>query len=100
MSDVQYDEPGSRTRQAWLRSGLGMVAVAVLIERGLAARGMPLVLGLAAVVPAAVFVVVAARRNFELGPHHSSGPSRYTVLLSAAAVIGLAATAALTVVGT
>ncbi len=100
MSDVQYDEPGSRTRQAWLRSALGMIAVAVLIERGLASRGMPLALGLAAVVPAVAFVVVAARRTFELGPRHSAGPRRLTVVLTAVAVIALAATAALSVVGT
>ena len=100
MSDVQYDEPGSRTRQSWLRSGLGMVAVAVLIERGLAARGMPLVLGLAALLPAVVFVVMAARRSLQLGPHQSAGPDRATVVLTAVAVIALAATAAVSVVAT
>lgn len=100
MSDLQYDEPGSRTRQGWLRTGLGMVAVAVLIERGLAARGMPLILGLAALVPAVVFIAVAARRSVELGPHESDGPSRATVVLTAVAVMGLAATAAMSVVGT
>jgi hypothetical protein len=100
MSAVQYDEPGSRTRQAWLRSALGMVAVAILIERGLAARGMPLVLGLAALVPAAAFVLVAVRRTLELGPGESTGPSRRIVLLTAITVIGLAGTAAVSVVVT
>ncbi len=73
MSERQYDEPGSRTRQAWLRSALGMVAVTVLIERGLALRGSPLVLGLAALAPAAAFVTVAVRRSLALGPQHSAG---------------------------
>lgn len=100
MSDVQYDEPGSRTRQAWLRSALGFVAVSILIERGLAARGMPLVLGLATLVPAVAFVVVAARRTLELGPHESGGPSRLTVMLTAVAVIGLAAIGGLSVLAT
>ncbi len=100
MSDVQYDEPGSRTRQAWLRSGLGMVAVAVLIERGLAARGMPLALGLVALAPAAVFVALAARRSVELGPHDSAGPRRFTVLMTAVAVIGLGAVAVASVLVT
>lgn len=97
MSEVQYDEPGSRTRQAWLRSALGMVAVSVLIERGLAVRGMPLVLGLATLIPAAVFVAVAVRRTLLLGPHHSTGPSRQAVALTAGAVVVLAATAAVSV---
>lgn len=100
MSNAQYDEPGSRTRQAWLRSALGMVAVSILIERGLAARGMPLVLGLAALGPAVAFVVVAVRRTLELGPHQSEGPTRPTVLFTAAVVIGLAVIAAVSVVGT
>jgi hypothetical protein len=100
MSEVQYDEPGSRTRQAWLRSALGMVAVAVLIERGLAVRGMPLVLGLVALAPAVVFVAVAARRTAVLGPRESPGPRRSAVVLSAIAVAGLAAIAAASVIGT
>lgn len=100
MSDVQYDEPGSRTRQAWLRTSLGMVAVAVLIERGLAAQGMPLALGLVALAPAAAFVALATRRSFELGPHDSAGPRRSTVLMTAVAVIGLGAVAAASVFGT
>jgi hypothetical protein len=100
MSDVQYDEPGSRTRQAWLRSALGFVAVSILVERGLAARGMPLVLGLTALLPAVAFVVVAARRTLELGPHHSGGPSRLTLMLTAVAVIGLATIGAASVVAT
>jgi Domain of unknown function (DUF202) len=100
MSDAQYDEPGSRTRQAWLRSALGMSAVAILIERGVAARGMPLALGLVALAPAIVFVAAATRRSVELGPHDSAGPRRSTVLITAVAVIGLAATAAVSVLAT
>jgi hypothetical protein len=100
VSDPQYDEPGSRTRQAWLRSALGMVAVAVLIERGLAARGMPRALGLVALAPAVVFVALAARRSVELGPHDSAGPRRFTVLMTAGAVIGLGAVAAASVLVT
>lgn len=100
MSDRQYDEPGSRTRQAWLRTTLGIVAVAVLIERGLAATGMPLVLGLAALVPTVVFIAIATGRSVALGPHVSAGPSRGAVLLTTAAVVGLAAIAVASVVGT
>ena len=100
MSDLQYDEPGSRTRQSWLRTGLGVVAVSVLIERGLAARGMPLILGLGALVPAVVFIAVAAGRSAVLGPRDSPGPSRSAVLLSAVAVAGLAAIAVASVLGT
>lgn len=100
MSNVQYDEPGSRTRQAWLRSALGMVAVSILIERGLAARGMPLVLGLACLAPAVAFVGVAVRRTLALGPHQSHGPTRATVLVATVAVLALAVIAALSVVGT
>jgi hypothetical protein len=98
MSQVQYDEPGSRTRQAWLRSALGMVAVTALVERGLAVRGSSLVLALAALVPAVVFVVAAAQRSVELGPHDSAGPRRLAVLMTAVAALGLAVLAVASVV--
>lgn len=100
MSDPQYDEPGSRTRQAWLRTALGMVVVAVLIERGLAARGMPVVLGLGALVPAVAFIAIAARRSVALGPHDSAGLSRRGMMLTTSVVVGLAVIAAASVIGT
>jgi hypothetical protein len=61
---------------------------------------MPLVLGLAALAPAVAFVAVAARRTLELGPHESRGPSRPTIMLTAVAVIGLAAIGAASVIAT
>ena len=76
-----------------------MVAVTVLIERGLALRGSPLVLGLAALAPAAAFVTVAVWRSLALGPQHSAGMSRATVVVAAGAVVLLATAAAVSVLG-
>jgi uncharacterized membrane protein YidH (DUF202 family) len=99
VSEVVHDEPGSRTRHAWLRTALGMVAVTILIERGLALRGLPLVLGLVALAPATALVAVAIRRSAELGPHDSAGPSRPAIALTSVAVIGLAVAALASVLG-
>jgi hypothetical protein len=99
VTETDYDEPGSRTRQAWLRTALVVVAVTILIERGLAIRGMPPALGLVALVPAAALVAVAAWRSAELGPHHSAGPRTSAVALAAGAVLGLAVVAVVSVLG-
>ena len=99
MSQVQYDEPGSRTRQAWLRSALGMAAVTALVERGLALQGSSLVVALVALGPAVLFVVVSARRSVELGPHDSAGLRRAAILMTAVAVVGLSVAAAASVLG-
>ena len=97
MSDVEYDEPGSRTRQAWLRTALGVAALTLLIERGLVVRGMPLLLGLAAIAPVVLLAALAARRSSELRPHRSAGPSRVEVQLTALAVLGIAVAAAVAI---
>ena len=98
MSSTEYDEPGSRTRQAWLRSALGMVAVTVLVERGLAIGGMPALLGLGALAPAVAFVAMSVGRSAELGPGHSADAGRSTVVVTAVAVIALAVVGAASVV--
>lgn len=80
MPDDLYDEPGSRTRLAWLRTGLVVIAVTLLVMRGLYLRGVPGWVVIAAVALAVAFAVLAVRRVARLGPHESPGVTRGTVL--------------------
>ena len=80
-----YDEPGSRTRWAWLRTGLVFIAVTLLVMRGLFIRGAPWWVSVLAVVLVSVFGVLAVRRVAEVGPHESPAVGRRTVL----AVLGI-----------
>jgi hypothetical protein len=97
MSDSQYDEPGSRTRQAWLRTSLGMLVVSVLVLRGMVLQGVPAVVVLVALLPAAVFLAVAVARTRSLGPTESEALRSPAGLLASAAVLGLALIAGVSV---
>ena len=61
-------EPGGaaavlRTRQSWLRTGLGLVAVTLLLVRGLIVDDAPRWLALVAVVPGATAVALSVVRG-------------------------------------
>jgi hypothetical protein len=99
VSDSQYDEPGSRTRQAWLRTALGMVAVTALVERGLVVDALPAAMGILAVIPAVVLVGLAVRRSAALGPQESAGLGRVAVAVACLAVTGLSVAAVMAVLG-
>jgi hypothetical protein len=90
MSDSQYDEPGSRTRQAWLRTSLGMLVVSVLVLRGMVLQGLPWVVVLVALLPATVFLAVAVARTRSLGPTESEALRSPAGHLATAATLGLA----------
>lgn len=75
-----YDEPGSRTRWAWLRTGLVFLAVTLLVIRGLFLRGAPAWVLVVAVLLASAFGVLAIVRAAQVGPRHSPGVSRATVV--------------------
>lgn len=89
-----YDEPGSRTRQAWLRTWLATLAVSALMLRGLAVTGagwLPAVVVLAGLV---ALGGIAMSRSARLGPRHSPAPSRRLLPGAAGVVIALAILAA------
>lgn len=75
-----YDEPGSRTRWAWLRTSLVFGAVTLLVMRGLLLRGTPAWVLVLAVALAAAFLLVALRRAAQVGPRESPGVGRGTVM--------------------
>lgn len=94
---VAYDEPGTRTRQAWLRTSLTALGVVLLAERGLALAGAPRWLMALGLLPAIVVTAVAVMRVTQLREGHSD-PARTRVVVAVivavigTAVIGLLAT--------
>jgi len=92
-----YDEVGSRTRQAWLRTGLGSMAVTLLVERGLLIVETPAWLRVLALVPGALLIVIAVARTLQLRHGESAAlPFRLGLVILAGllvlAVIGVSAT--------
>ena len=100
---VGYDEIGSRTRQAWLRTTLGAMAVTLLVLRGLALLDAAAWVMLACLVPVSIVVALAIRRSVRL-QHGESEPmggrmalgivlsvAALSVLAGAGAVAGLVA---------
>lgn len=61
-----YDEIGSRTRQAWLRTSLGVVAVTLLTLRGLVVADADVLVLILAVLPATAFLSAAVIRSSRL----------------------------------
>lgn len=86
-----YDEVGSRTRQAWLRTGLGSIAVTLLVERGLLIVSTPGWLRGLALVPGVVLIVIAVARTLEIGHGESTGLPFRLGLVILAGVLMLAA---------
>jgi uncharacterized membrane protein YidH (DUF202 family) len=97
MSGHQYDEPGSRTRQAWLRTSLGVMAVTALVVRGMVLQGVPGSLVLASILPAAAFLAVAVVRTRILAPGESEALRSSAALVTSAAALGLALVAGVSV---
>ena len=94
-----YDEVGSRTRQAWLRTGLGAVAVSLLLLRGLALGGaQPWVMAVC-LVPGAAFVGLTAVRMRRIQHGHSPSLRTSTAGLVLLAVCAVALAAAASVPG-
>lgn len=95
MTAPSYDEPGTRTRQSWLRTGLGVAAVSLLVFRGLVLAGFPTALVVASLLPGAVIVAVAVVRSLQLRPLESPAIGRRLLVVASGgtvllAVVGLA----------
>ena len=94
MSNPQYDEVGSRTRQSWLRTSLGVIVVTLLAERSLMLADQYCPLMFLALVPAVVALSIIVLRMRWLQAHESDAlPTRYG-LLFAVSVVALAPLAA------
>lgn len=90
-----YDEPGSRTRFAWLRTGLVFLAVNALALRGLFLREGPVWLYAVIALECAAFVGVAGLRIARLGPWASPALPRPLVFAAAGCAICCSAFAAM-----
>lgn len=87
---VAYDEPGTRTRQAWLRTSLTALGVALLAERGLVLAGAPSWVMALGLLPVIVIVSIAVMRVTQLRAGHSD-PARTRVVFGViAALMGTA----------
>ncbi len=93
MTVSPYDEVGSRTRQAWLRTSLGIVALTLLVLRSLVIGGAGLAPLLLSLVPVSVFVAVAVHRMSSLYRLESTPSSRAVGLAASGAVVALAVVA-------
>jgi|WetSurMetagenome_2_1015567.scaffolds.fasta_scaffold841614_2 hypothetical protein len=99
MSEPAYDEPGTRTRQSWLRTGLGLAAVTLLVFRGLILAGFPSPIVVVSVLPGVVVVAVAVARSLQLRPLGSPAISRRMVVVASGATVLLGVVALVSVAG-
>jgi uncharacterized membrane protein YjfL (UPF0719 family) len=93
-----YDEVGSRTRQAWLRTNLGVLAVALLSMRSLLLADAPSWAIVACLVPAAAFTVIAVIRTMRVNhaeSEHATAATGYSVVASVAGLVVIAVMAVL-----
>ncbi len=84
-----YDEVGSRTRQSWLRTNLGVLAVTLLSMRSLLLADAPPWSIVACLVPAAAFTVVAVVRTARVKHAESEQATMATGYGVVAAIAGL-----------
>ena len=93
-----YDEPGSRTRFAWLRTALAFLAVSALMVRGLYVRHAPAWSLVVVVALALAMSALALTRAMRLGPRES--PSAPTwLIVSFATIIAVTAMCAAVLLG-
>ena len=85
-----YDEIGSRTRQAWLRTSLGAMAVTLLVLRGLVLADAATWIMVASLLPAIAIVGLAIRRSARLQHAESEAIGGRPAVVMAASVIALA----------
>jgi hypothetical protein len=86
-----HDEPGSRTRLAWLRTCLAALAVGALMLRGLILAGAGWVALSSVVACVLAFIALAMARSVRLGPLHSPSPSPVLLVAAAMVIVVLAA---------
>lgn len=91
MSQSQYDEVGSRTRQAWLRTSLGVIVVSLLAERALMSAGQSGLVMAAALIPGVLGIAIIFIRMRILRAHESDAMRRRMGVVFASALLILAA---------
>jgi hypothetical protein len=99
VTEPAYDEPGTRTRQSWLRTGLGLAAVTLLVFRGVILAGFPAAIVVVSVLPGTVVVAVAVARSLQLRPLASPAIARRMLVVASAATVVLGVMALVSVVG-
>ena len=92
-----YDDVSGRTRQAWLRTSLGVAAVTFLLVRSLAMEGAGIGALFLAVVPATAFVTATVLRMTGLARRSGMPASARVLLACAAMVLAMATMAAVAV---
>ncbi|MHB1212270.1 MAG: hypothetical protein ACYC0W_08425 [Candidatus Nanopelagicales bacterium] len=89
MSEA-FDEPAGRTRMSWMRTLLGVVAVTMLVERGLVVRAAPAGWLAVAAAPALAFAALVAMRARRLAGTDPAPMGRGLLVAAALTVIALA----------
>jgi hypothetical protein len=91
MTDIGvHDDPVGRTRFAWVRTVLGVLAVTALVERGLLMSGVDAWVLAVALLPGAAFSVAAYARMRVVSADASRGAGDRVVVPATAALVGLA----------
>ena len=86
---VGYDEVGSRTRQAWLRTSLNIIGVTLLAERGLMLASAPMWALLLALAPLIAFLAVAVVRMRQVMHAESVHATSAVTVTVFSAVVGV-----------
>lgn len=98
MSQSLYDEVGSRTRQAWLRTSLGVIVVTLLAERSLMIADLPKALMVLTLIPSVTALGVIFVRMRSLTAHESDALLVPQGLLFVAAILAISMIAIVAVV--
>ncbi len=85
-----YDEVGTRTRQAWLRTSLVVIVVTLLAERALIIGNQPWWVLALPLIPSAGLLAIAALRSHRLRRHESDAVPRVMIILTVSCVVTLA----------
>lgn len=94
---VAYDEVGSRTRQAWLRTSMTVIGVTLLGLRGLVLAGAPTWALLLALAPAVIVVSTSVARMRQLRHADSVHATSAVTAWVFAGVVGVVTVALLTI---
>lgn len=86
---LAYDEVGSRTRQAWLRTSLTVIGVTLLGERGLMLASAPMWALLLALVPMVIFLATAVVRMREVRHAESVHATSVITVAVFTAIVGV-----------
>lgn len=96
--NVAYDEVGSRTRQAWLRTSMTVIGVTLLALRSLLLAGAPTWALLVALLPAVIVLTTAVLRMRQLRHADSVRATNAVALWVVAGVAGVVIVSLLAVV--